>query len=236
MNVILFGATGMVGQDVLRECLRSDAVARVLVVGRTPVGVRHPKLREIVRPDVSDLDGLGDELDGYHACFFCLGVSSVGMNEDAYRAVTHDLTLAVARAVSARNPGLVLTYVSGAGTDSSGQGRTMWARVKGRTENDLLALDVDGYMFRPGYIQPGPGTVSKTRLYRVVYRIVSPVAPLLRRLFPNQVTSGDRIGRAMLAVAVPGAGGRVPANRILGTREINALGGPPGPEGRDDRG
>jgi uncharacterized protein YbjT (DUF2867 family) len=232
MNVILFGATGMVGQGVLQECLRDDAVERVLVVGRTPVGVRHPKLREILRPDVSDLTGVEAELDGYDACFFCLGVSSVGMTEAAYRRVTHDLTLAVARTVCARNPGLVFTYVSGAGTDSSGQGRTMWARVKGRTENDLLALDLDGYMFRPGYIQPSPGTVSKTALYRVAYRIVSPVAPLLQRLFPHQVTTGDRIGRAMLAVAAPGAGARVPDTRVLGTREINALGGPPLPGDR----
>ena len=222
MNVIIFGGTGMVGQGVLQECLRADAVERVLVVGRATVGVRHPKLRELLRPDVADLGEAADagELSGYDACFFCLGVSSVGMKEAAYRAVTHDLTLAVARVLCERNPGLVFSYVSGAGTDSTEQGRSMWARVKGKTENDLLALPMDAYMFRPGYIQAGPGVVSKTALYRVLYRVISPAYPLLRRLFPNAVTSSDAIGRAMVAVAGSGAD-----SRVLGPREINALAG-----------
>ena len=227
MNVIIFGATGMVGQGVLQECLRDPAVDRVLVVGRSTVGVRHPKLRELLRSDVADLGGAAEagELSGYDACFFCLGVSSVGMKEAAYRAVTHDLTLAVARVLCERNPGapgsrLVFAYVSGAGTDSTEQGRSMWARVKGRTENDLLALPMDAYLFRPGYIQAGPGTVSKTALYRVLYRVISPAYPLLKRLFPNAVTSSGAIGRAMLAVAASGAD-----TRILGSREINALAG-----------
>jgi len=220
MNVIIFGATGMVGQGVLQECLRADEVRRVLVIGRSPVGVTHAKLRELLLPDVADLGGTAaaGELDGYDACFFCLGVSSVGMKEAAYRAVTHDLTLAVARTVSDRNPGLVFTYVSGAGTDSTERGRSMWARVKGQTENDLLALPMDAYMFRPGYIQAGPGVVSKTALYRVLYRLLSPAYPLFKRLFPGAVTSTAEIGRAMLAVAASGAGARV-----LGPREINAL-------------
>jgi uncharacterized protein YbjT (DUF2867 family) len=222
MNVILFGATGMVGQGVLLECLRDEAVRQVLVVGRSPVGVQDPKLREIVLSDLADLSGIELEFSGYDACFFCLGVSSVGMKEDAYRRVTHDLTLAAARTVLAANPdpGLVFVYVSGTGTDSSEKGRQMWARVKGRTENDLLALPMQAYMFRPGYIQPVHGVVSKTALYRVIYRILAPVAPLLRRLLPNQATTTDRLGRAMIAVAASGA-----ETRILGSREINALGG-----------
>jgi len=222
MNVIIFGATGMVGQGVLRECLADATVTRVLVVGRSTVGAHHPKLRELLRPDVADLGGPAarGELSGYDACFFCLGVSSVGMKEAAYRAVTHDLTLAVARVLCERNPGLVFSYVSGAGTDSTEQGRSMWARVKGKTENDLLALPMDAYMFRPGYIQAGPGVVSKTALYRVLYRVISPAYPLLRRFFPNAVTSSDAIGRAMVAVAGSGAD-----SRVLGPREINALAG-----------
>ena len=233
MNVIIFGATGMVGQGVLRECLADATVTRVLVVGRSTVGAHHPKLRELLRPDVADLGGPAarGELSGYDACFFCLGVSSVGMKEAAYREVTHDLTLAVARVVSERNPGLVFTYVSGAGTDSTGQGRSMWARVKGRTENDLLALPMDAYMFRPGYIQAPPGTVSKTVLYRVVYQLISPLYPLLRRLFPGGVTSAAEIGRAMLVVAGSGAD-----TRLLGSREINALAGPAAPAARSSAG
>jgi uncharacterized protein YbjT (DUF2867 family) len=226
MNVIIFGATGMVGQGVLQQCLRDEAVRRVLVVGRGTVGgtVRseNPKLHEILRADVADLGeaAAAGELSGYDACFFCLGVSSVGMKEDAYRAVTHDLTLAVARVLSERNPGLVFAYVSGAGTDSTERGRSMWARVKGKTENDLLALPMAAYMFRPGYIQATPGVVSKTALYRILYRVVSPAYPLLRRLLPNAVTSCDAIGRAMLAVAASR-----PEGRILGPREINAIAG-----------
>lgn len=231
MNVIIFGATGMVGQGVLRECLRDDAVRRVLVVGRGTVGLRHPKLREILRSDVGDLAQAAaeGELSGYDACFFCLGVSSVGMKEAAYREVTHDLTLAVAGTVCERNPGLVFTYVSGAGTDSTERGRSMWARVKGQTENELLALPMDAYMFRPGYIQAGPGVVSKTALYRILYRLISPAYPLLRRMFPNAVTSTAEIGRAMLAVAADGAD-----TRLLGPREINALAARPA--GRRDHG
>ncbi|GAA0700648.1 epimerase [Kitasatospora atroaurantiaca] len=218
MKVILLGATGMVGQGVLRECLRDDAVEGVLVLGRTPTGVRHPKLREIVQPDLTDLGGVEAELSGYDACFFCLGVSSAGMKEEAYRRVTHDLTLSVARTVSALNPGLTFVYVSGQGTDSSERGRLMWARVKGRTENDLLALPMDAYMFRPGFIQPMHGVTSRTRLYRAAYRVTTPLFPVLWRLFPNQLTTTERLGRAMIAVARSGAPGR-----ILGTRDINAL-------------
>ncbi|MEV0221964.1 NAD-dependent epimerase/dehydratase family protein [Streptomyces sp. NPDC050704] len=210
MKVILFGATGMVGQGVLRECLRDGSVESVLVVGRTAVGVTHPKLREVVRADLTDLSGLDGELSGYDACFFCLGVSAAGMKEDAYRRVTYDLTLAVARTLAGWNPGLTFCYVSGQGADSSARGRVMWARVKGDTENALLALDgVDAYMFRPGLIQPLHGITSKTRAYRVVYTLTAPLLPVLRKLMPRRITTTEQMGLAMIAVARGGAGGRV---------------------------
>jgi uncharacterized protein YbjT (DUF2867 family) len=217
MNVILFGASGMIGQGVLRECLQDDRVERVLSVGRSALGLEHPKLRELVQPDPSDLSAIADGLADYDACFFCLGVSSVGMKEDAYRRITYDLTLAAARTLAAANPELTFLYVSGQGTDSSEQGRSMWARVKGRTENDLLALPFRAYMFRPGFVQPMDGVVSRTRLYRLAYAVTGPLVPLLRRLAPNAVNDNRQIGRAMLAVAASGAD-----TRILSPKEISA--------------
>jgi len=219
MKVILFGATGMIGQGVLRECLRAADVERVLVIGRTATGVIDPKVEELVRDDLYDLAPVADRLAGYDACLFCLGISSVGMSEDEYRRITYDLTLGVARTLVEVGPGMRFVYVTGAGTDSSEQGRTMWARVKGQTENALLALPLDAYMFRPGYIQPMHGVKSKTRLYRSIYAVVSPLYPVLRRAAPKFVTSNDTIGRAMLAVARAGF-----AKHVLETVDINALG------------
>ncbi|WP_306938974.1 epimerase [Streptomyces phaeochromogenes] len=207
----------MVGQGVLRECLRDAGVESVLVVGRTAVGVSHPKLREVVRADLMDLGGLESELSGYDACFFCLGVSSAGMKEDTYRKVTYDLTLEVARSLGRWNPGLTFCYVSGQGTDGSAQGRVMWARVKGETENALLALDgVEAYMFRPGLIQPMHGIRSKTRVYRVIYALTGSLLPLLRKLVPRRITTTEQVGLAMIAVARDGA-----AKRVLETDGIN---------------
>ncbi|MBT2405209.1 MULTISPECIES: epimerase [unclassified Streptomyces] len=221
MNVILFGGTGMIGRGVLRECLRDDSVERVLAIGRTPLGVSHPKLHELVQDAPSDLSALSAELPGYDACFFCLGVSSVGMKEEAYRRVTHDLTLAVARPLAAANPALTFVYVSGEGTDSTEQGRSMWARVKGKTENDLLKLPFQAYMFRPGIVQPVRGMPSKTRLYRTLYAVTAPLFPLLRRIAPNLITTTEALGRAMIAVATPGAG---TSTRIIRPQDINRLG------------
>ncbi|MEJ8640738.1 epimerase [Streptomyces sp. MS1.HAVA.3] len=204
MNVILFGATGMLGRGVLRECLRDDSVESVMTVGRTPLGVSHPKLRERVQDDPSDLTAAGLDPAAFDACFFCLGVSSVGMKEEEYRRITHDLTLAVARPLAAANPGMAFVYVSGEGTDSTGKGRSMWARVKGQTENDLLELPFRAYMFRPGIVQPVRGVPSKTRLYRVLYAVTAPLVPLLRRVAPNLVITSEAFGRAMIAVATPG--------------------------------
>jgi len=221
VNVVLFGASGMVGQGVLRACLDDDTVARVLVIGRAPLGVSHAKVREIVHEDFTDLSALAGQLTGLDACFYCLGVSVAGRDEAEYTRVTYDYALAAARAVSAASPGLTFAYVSGEGTDSSEQGRSMWARVKGRTENALLDLEaVDAHMFRPGYIRPRHGAVSKTRAYRLAYTLTSWLYPLLHRLFPGHTTTTEHLGRAMLAVARPGAS----APRILHSPDINRLG------------
>ncbi|MFC1404207.1 MULTISPECIES: NAD-dependent epimerase/dehydratase family protein [Streptacidiphilus] len=223
MNVIIFGASGMVGQGVLRECLLDERVGRVLVIGRTGTGVEHAKLRELVQADTADLSAVADELAEYDACFFCLGVSAAGMSEDAYRAITYDLTLAVARPLAEANHGLVFCYVSGAGTDSSEQGRAMWARVKGRTENELLRLPFRAHMFRPGFIQPLHGAVSKTRFYRIAYTVLGPVLPLIRRLAPNHVTSTEQLARAMLAVATAGPVDPADTPHVLDPAAINRL-------------
>ena len=205
MKVILFGGTGMVGQGVLRECLLDREVTQLLAVGRNPIGQKHPKLRELVVPDLYDLSGVEQQLAGFDACFFTLGTSAAGLTEEKYSRVTYDLTLSVARTLVRLNPGMTFIYVSGMGTDGSERGRVMWARVKGRTENTLLALGFRrAFMFRPGLIVPMHGIRSRTMLYRVIYAGLSPLVPLIRRLFPNAVTTTERVGRAMLAVAEHG--------------------------------
>ena len=224
MKVILFGSTGMVGQGVLRECLLEADVESVLCVGRGAVGQTHPKLREIARKDLADLSSIESQLQGYDACFFCLGVSSAGMTEAAYREVTHDLTMAIARTLAKLNPGMTFIYVSGAGTDSTGRGRFMWARVKGETENDLLRLPFKAaYMFRPGFIQPLHGIQSKTPVYRIFYTVLGPLIPMLMALAPRYVTTTERLGRAMIEAARHGALTRSgsPSKVILESGDIN---------------
>jgi uncharacterized protein YbjT (DUF2867 family) len=219
MDVVLFGATGMVGQGVLRECLLDPDVRRVLSIGRGATGQQHPKLREIVRDNLFDFTDIASDLSGYDACFFCLGVSAAGKTEDEYRRVTYDITLAAATVLAQCNPGMTFIYVSGSGTDSTEHGRTMWARVKGSTENALLRLPFKAaYMFRPAGIQPMHGETSKTRLYRVFYVIARPLMPLLKRLLPTYMTTTEQIGRAMIAAARNGA-----PTTILETEDINAL-------------
>lgn len=220
MRVVLFGATGMIGKGVLLECLDSQDVASVVAVTRGPTGITHPKLVEILHDDFFDLSSVRGPLAGIDVCFFCLGVSSVGMTEEAYGRVTCGLTVSVAEELLQINPQIVLCYVSGAGTDSTEKGRTMWARVKGKTENRLMAMPFEAaYMFRPGFIQPLRGIKSKTTLYRVFYAVLSPLYPLLKRVFPSALTDTRRVGRSMIRVAIDGGG-----SRVLEAGEINELG------------
>ncbi|MGR6520070.1 epimerase (plasmid) [Rhodococcus erythropolis] len=220
MRIIVFGATGMVGQGVLQACLLDETVVEVLVIGRSATGRTHPKLRGIRHDDFADFSPIQAELPGYDACLFCLGSSAVGMSETDYRAITYDYTLAAAHALLDHNPDLVFCYVSGAGTDSTATSRMMWARVKGETENALLALSERTYMLRPAFIVPLPGTRAKTKAYVALYRVVTPLYPLLRRIIPDHVTTSLRLGKAMLAVIR----GEV-RKRVLDTAGINAAAG-----------
>lgn len=206
MNIMIFGATGMVGRGVLRECLQAADVARVTAVGRTPSGVTDPKLRDVLVRDLMDYRSVEADLSGFDACFFCLGVSSAGMSESQYTRITHDLTLAAAEVLARLNPQMTFVYVSGAGTDNTERGSIMWARVKGRTENVLRRLPFKAvYLFRPGAIQAMHGERSKARASAVAYTLVGWLLPTLRALLPRQILTTESIGKAMLAVARRGA-------------------------------
>lgn len=219
MKAILFGATGMVGQGVLRECLLDPDVDSVLLVGRSASGTQQAKVAEIVHADLFDLSTIADRLSGYDACFFCLGVSAAGMKERDYERVTYDLTLSVASTLARLNPAITFIYVSGAGTDSTERGRVMWARVKGKTENALLRLPFKAaYMFRPGYIQPLHGIRAKTGWYNAVYAMVAPLYPLWKILFPDSVLNTEQLGRAMLCAAKQGS-----PKRVLEAADINGI-------------
>lgn len=219
MNVLILGATGMVGQGVLRECLLDDGVARVTTLGRTPTGQSHPKLREIVHPDLLELAPVADRLGGIDACFYTLGASASGLTEAQYARINYDMTLSVAETLVRLDPDLVFVYVSGAGTDSTERGRVMWARVKGRTENALLRLPFRAaYMLRPGLIVPMHGATSKTRLYRIFYTALAPILPALRKLFPRAVVTTEQMGRAMLRLARSGY-----SRHVLESADIAAL-------------
>lgn len=221
MKVIVFGSTGMVGQGVLIECLRDTDVTQVLTVGRSVTGQQNPKLREITHSDFLDFSAIEKDLTGYDACFFCLGVSSIGMDEARYRHLTYDITLAAARALARLNPGMTFTYVTGAGADSTEQGRVMWARVKGKTENDLLRLPFKAaYMFRPGAIQPLHGVRSKTAWVHGLYVATAPLLSFLHRIAPNHVTTTEEVGRAMLGVAKRGY-----PKPVLEMEDIHKVGG-----------
>jgi uncharacterized protein YbjT (DUF2867 family) len=218
MKVIIFGATGMVGQGVLRECLLDPEIEGVLTVGRRATGRNDPKLRELVLDDLHDYSAVTDKLAGYDACYFCLGIASAGMKEEDYRRITRDIPAAAGAALAALNPNLTFILVSGRSTDSSEKGSVMWARVKGAAENAIFALPCKGkYAFRPGLIQPLHGIKSRTTLYRVMYVIFSPLVPLLRALYPNSVSTTEQIGRAMLNVTRRGY-----PKQILETADIEA--------------
>ena len=210
MNVLIFGATGMVGQGVLRECLAADDVETVHVVGRTPVAQRHAKLHQQILPNLFDFGSLKDQLVGVDACFFCLGVSSTGMSEEAYTRTTYDLTLHAATILAQQNPQMVFIYVSGSGTDSTERGSVMWARVKGKTENHLMQLQFAAVgLFRPGTIVPMNGEQSKTRSYRLFYALFKPLLKTWHRLAPNSILNTEDMGRAMLNFAKQRPGRRI---------------------------
>jgi uncharacterized protein YbjT (DUF2867 family) len=210
VRVLILGATGMVGQGVLRELLRDPEVARVLAVTRRSTGVEDDKFRELVLDDFFDFTSVATELTGYDACFFCLGVSSAGVSEKDYRRLTYDLTIAAARVLAERNPGMRFLYVSGTGTDSTEKGRVMWARVKGETENALLRLPFKAaYMIRPGYIQPLHGIRSSTTWTRVAYAVAAPLFPVWKTLFPNYLITTEELGRAMIRAARVGCPKRI---------------------------
>jgi len=221
MKAIIFGATGMVGSGVLRECLDHPDVESVLVVGRSSCEIENAKLQEIVHQDFFDYSGIEDRLTGYDACFFCLGVSSFRMSEEQYHRLTYELTLQAAETLARLNPDMTFCYVSGTGTDSTESGRSMWARVKGKTENQLLRLPFKAvYLFRPGYIQPLKGIRSKTRVYQALYTALGPLYPVWKKLFPKYVTNTEKLGLAMIHVASHGY-----PHPVLENRDINSVGG-----------
>lgn len=202
LKVIITGSTGMVGKGVLLECLEHPQVKEVLVVNRRRLGMQHPKLKELVHKDFHNLYEVKEQLQGYNACFFCMGVSVVGLNEAQYTRTTYDLTLHFAETVA--NPNMTFIYVSGQGTDSTEKGRTLWARVKGRTENALLKMPFKkAFMFRPGIILPVKGVKSNTRLYNFFYVALQPFFPMLSKM--RAVTDSAKVGLAMIKLALHGS-------------------------------
>ena len=219
VNVILFGATGMIGQGVLRECLHDPGVQTIRIVVRSATGIQHIKLKEIIHEDFFQYSSVKDDLRDCDACFFCLGISSAGMKEVDYRKVTYDITLAAARALLPLNPNMTFIYVSGVGTDTTEKGRSMWARVKGGTENALLRMPFKAaYMFRFGFVEPLHGIKSRTAVYRFLYTLGKPLLPLLKQLLPSQILTTEQIGRAMLIATRCGA-----PKQVLGIKDIRAL-------------
>jgi len=218
VNVIVFGASGMVGQAVLREVLADARIDKILVIGRTSLPDRPERVQEIVHGDFYDFTTLADEMTGYDVCFFCLGVTSTGKKEPEYRRITYDITLAAATVLARVDPDMAFLYVSGMGTDSSERGRLMWARVKGATENALLDLPFRAYGIRPGFILPVHGVRTKTRLYAMAYQVTGWLYPVLKRAAPGHVMTSEELGRAMVAVAVDR-----PDQRILDTKDLKEL-------------
>ena len=218
MKVLVFGASGMIGQGVMRECVNDATVTSVVAVGRSPSGVQAPKVRDLIVKDLSKLSVVERELTGFDACFFSLGVTAMGLTEAQYTAITYDLTLSVARTLAKLNPNMAFLYVSGQSTDSTEKGSVMWARVKGRTENALLALPIRTYMMRPGAIIPKDGIRSRTGWYNLFYTLATPFTPLLE-LATGSVTTTRKLGRAMITVARTR-----PEQRAFETRDINGLG------------
>jgi uncharacterized protein YbjT (DUF2867 family) len=218
VKIIVFGATGMIGQAVLAQCLGDPGIQAVLVVGRTSVGRQDDKLREILRADFFDFADCAADFADADACLFCLGVSSVRKREADYRRVTKDITLAAADVMARVAPDMVFIYISGMGTDSTEHGRLMWARVKGETENALLAMPFHAYAVRPGFIQAVGGLQSRTRLYAVAYRLIGWLYPVLRRAAPRQVIRSDELAAGMIEVVR-----QRPAKRVLDSVDLRGL-------------
>jgi len=219
IKVIITGSTGMVGKGVLLECLEDSSIESVLLINRNPIGIEHEKIKELLQKDFQNLSPLREELVGYDACYFCLGVSAYRMKEKQYYEVTYKMTLHLAKLLSDINPEMSFCYVSGLGTDSSEKGRSMWARVKGKTENAILKLPFKTtFIFRPGYIQPLKGIKSKTSSYNKIYSILKPLYPIFKLIIPNKVTSSINVGKAMIYTSKHS----YDAN-ILYNKEINEL-------------
>jgi uncharacterized protein YbjT (DUF2867 family) len=215
ISVILTGATGMVGEGVLLECLESEKVERVLIINRRPAGVNHPKLKEIVHTDFFDLSPIKEQLVGYNTCFFCLGVSSVGMKEPEYTHLTYDLTMHVATMLAELNPDMTFCYISGAGTDSTEKGRSMWARVKGKTENDLMKLSFKQvYNFRPAMLEATKGQKNTLSYYKYFTWLI----PVVRAISPNYISTLKQLGLAMINAAALGY-----EKQIIEVPDIKAL-------------
>lgn len=215
LKVIVTGATGMVGEGVVHECLQHPMIGEVLIVNRKPFGITHPKLKEIIHADFFDLTAIDDQLKGYDACYFCLGVSSVGMKEPEYYRLTYTLTLNFAETLARLNPDMIFEYISGASTDSTEKGSSMWARVKGKTENDLARLPFKQvYNFRPGYMHPTPGLRNTNKFYKYITWMY----PLLKLIFPNKVSTLGELGQAMINASIYGY-----KKQILEVQDIKAL-------------
>lgn len=216
IRAIITGTTGMVGEGVLLECLENPGVESVLIINRRPLGMSHPKLKEIVHKDFYDISPVESQLKGYNACYFCLGVSSVGMKEPEYKRVTYDLTMHVAGVLSRLNPDMTFCYVSGAGTDSTENGGTMWARVKGKTENDLRKLPFDQvFAFRPGFMKATEGQKNLLSLYKYIGWMY----PIVKAISPNWVSTLTQVARAMINVTKYGYD-----KNILEVKDINLVG------------
>ena len=218
VSSVIMGSTGMVGKGVLLECLKSDLVEKVLAINRHPLGINHPKLKEVVQENFNDFSAISSELKNYNACFYCIGISAAGLSEEKYSKVNYDMVLTFAKDLYRVNPHLIFVYVSGKGTDSSEKGSVMWARVKGKTENALLKMGFKAaYMFRPGLIQPLGGLKSRTKWYNVFYAIFKPFYFVFKH-FKNYVTNTEAMGKAMIAATVFGY-----RNNIIYSKEINEL-------------
>jgi len=219
MKVILFGSTGMVGQGVFLECLKSSEVEKILTVVRNPSYEKFPKVEELVHTNFQDFSVVQQKFAGYDACFFCVGVTSAGMNESDYTKITHDTAVAAAKAVI--NPKMTFIFVSGSGADSTEKGPIMWARVKGKTENAVLKMPFKGsYVFRPGLIQPMDGIKSRTKIYNILYPLLVPVVLLAKAVAPKSITTTRRVGKAMVTIAKSGT-----SQHILHNSDINRVSG-----------